>query len=109
MKVRNFIPVAALAALALAGCGGTSTHSGTSTKNALDMTGIPKAVQTSDGYAMTFPAGVNLTSVCSTKGKQLRSRLQQAGLPASSATVLELDGGDNAPGTMSLCGVGPQG
>jgi hypothetical protein len=105
--------VAALVAVALAACGSTTVKK--PSIPALDMTGIPKAVEAPDGhYIMTFPAGVNVTgapgtgqSVCATKDKQIRLRLKQAGLADASATTVELDGGNNAPGTMALCGKAP--
>jgi hypothetical protein len=72
------------------------------------MTGIPVPTQGTDGtWQFQFASGVNVTgNLCSAKARQLKERLKERGVAKGTAGMVALDGGNNAPGTMTICALG---
>jgi hypothetical protein len=115
-KIMKVAVIAAGVVLAggLAACGSSPAspaHHGTppATHQAgVDLTGIPVPTRGSDGtWHFGFPAGTDVTgNLCSAKASQLKARLQQLGVTPGTAGMIALTGGNNAPGTMTICALG---
>jgi len=114
MHVRIVVAVIALAA-GLAACSSqgnpVSTHPIThspSASSAVNLTGIPVPTKGSDGiWHFKFPASADVTgNLCGKDTPQLDQRLKDMGVVKGTAGMIALDGGNNAPGTMTICALG---
>lgn len=114
MYLKTAVAVIA-SALVMTGCASTHTTGpgshpvpATSKPAGANLAGIPVPTMGSDGiYHFNFPASVNVTGkMCGKDTPQFDQRLKDMGVVRGTAGMIALDGGDNAPGTMTICALG---